>query len=88
MSYLDLFASFEYRSMLWVCGHYKYYYSYSAGIDFRSESDVYRRQILTAKVDPRTVRVKLDEYSVFTELIAKSRRSHNAVLMLVHRLRR
>ena len=37
---------------------------YSAGINFRRqnpsvESDVCRRQILTSKVDPRTVRVKL-----------------------------
>ena len=37
--------------MSWVYNHYKYVYSYSAGIDFR-------RQILTTKVDPRTVRVK------------------------------
>ena len=38
--------------VLWVYGHYKYFYSYSAGIDFR-------RQILTSKVDPRTERVKI-----------------------------
>ena len=38
--------------MLWVNGHYKYSYSYSAGIDFR-------RQNLTTKVDPRAERVKL-----------------------------
>ena len=31
----------------------------NAGIDFRTESDVCRRQILTTKVDPRTVRVKI-----------------------------
>ena len=44
--------------MLWVYDHFKYFYSYSAGIDFSpSESDVYRRQILTTKVDPRAVRV-------------------------------
>ena len=36
--------------MLWVYRSYKYDYSYSAGIDFR-------RQILTSKFDPRTVRV-------------------------------
>ena len=42
--------------MLWVYGKYKYFYSYSAGMDFSlSESDVYRRQILTTKVDPRAV---------------------------------
>ena len=35
-----------------VYGDYKYCYSYSAGIDFR-------RQILTTKVDPRAIRVKL-----------------------------
>ena len=44
-----LVRSFIWLSMLWVHGHYKYYYSYSAGIDFR-------REILTTKVDPRTVR--------------------------------
>ena len=36
----------------YVYGHYKYCYSYSAGIDFR-------RQILTTKVDLRAIRVKL-----------------------------
>ena len=41
--------------MLCVYGHYEYFYSYSVGID--SESDVYRRQILTSKIDPRAVRV-------------------------------
>ena len=38
--------------MLWVYGHYKYFYSYSAGIYFW-------RRILTSKVDPRAVRVKV-----------------------------
>ena len=38
--------------MLMVDGHYKYFYSYSAGIDFR-------RQIPASEVDPRTVRVNL-----------------------------
>ena len=37
--------------MLWVYGHYKYFNSFSAWIDFRR--DVFRRQILTSKVDPR-----------------------------------
>ena len=37
--------------MLWVYDQYKYFYSYSAGIDFR-------RQILTSEDDPCTVRVK------------------------------
>ena len=36
--------------MLWVYGHYKYFDSFSAGIDFR-------RQNLTSKVDPRAVSV-------------------------------
>ena len=36
--------------MLWVYGHYKYFYSYRAGIDLSR---------LTSEVDPRTVRVKL-----------------------------
>ena len=45
--------------MLRVYGHYKYLYSFSAGIDFRRQNltSVYRRQILTSKVDPRTERV-------------------------------
>ena len=38
--------------MLWVNGHWKYFYSYSASIDFS-------RQNLTTKVYPRTVRVKV-----------------------------
>ena len=34
--------------------------SYCAGIELKtSESDVYRRQILTTEVDPRTVSVKI-----------------------------
>ena len=44
--------------MLWVYGHYKYFHSYSAGIDFSRQNLTSRRQILTTKVDPRTVRVK------------------------------
>ena len=47
--------------MLWVYGHYSYVYSYGAGIDIRRQnlqtSNVYRRQILTSKVDPRATRV-------------------------------
>ena len=43
--------------MLWAIKNI--FYSYSAGIEFRRENlDVYRRQILMTKVDPRTVRVK------------------------------
>ena len=38
--------------MLWVYGHYNYFYSYNAGIDFSRQ---YRRQILTTKVYPRAV---------------------------------
>ena len=37
--------------MVWVYGHYKYFYSYSSGIDFR------RRQILTTEGDPHAVKV-------------------------------
>ena len=37
--------------MLYVYGHHKYVYSYSAGIDFG-------RQNLTSKVDPRAERVE------------------------------
>ena len=38
--------------MLRVYGHYTYFYTFSAGIDFR-------HQILMSKVDLRTVRAKL-----------------------------
>ena len=47
MSYSALFDSFEY-----LC------YGSTAIRNILSESDVYRRQILTTKVDPRAVRVK------------------------------
>ena len=53
MYYSDLSGSFEYLCLKWVYGHYKYLCSYSAGIDVgRQNSDVYRRQVLTTKVDP------------------------------------
>ena len=48
MSELALSNSFEYL-LLWVYGHWKYFNSHSAAIDFR-------RQILMTKVDPRSVR--------------------------------
>ena len=48
------YVRFIWIPVLWVYGHYKYIYSYSAGIDFR-------RQILTSKVDPRSVGVS-DRY--------------------------
>ena len=37
--------------MLWVYGHYKYF---TLSMREPSESDVYRRQNVTSKVDPRT----------------------------------
>ena len=37
--------------MLWFYGHYEYFYSYSAGIDFIA----YRRQVLKSKVYPHAV---------------------------------
>ena len=40
--------------MLWVYGHYEYFYSYSAGIDFNRQN-----LILTTKVAPCTERVKM-----------------------------
>ena len=43
--------------MLWVYDYYKYFSSYSAGIDFRRHN-LCRRQIMTTKVYPRTVRGK------------------------------
>ena len=48
--------------MLWVYGHCKYFNFFSAGPGYRfyaSETDVYRRQILTDKDGRRTERVKL-----------------------------
>ena len=54
--------------MLWIYSRYKYVYSHSAGIDFR-------RQILTSKVDPRTVRVKQRDTIDW----------HNVGIMLVQR---
>ena len=61
MSLSALSDSFEYIDVLWVYGHYKYVYSYSAGIHpfSTSESDVCRGQILMTKVDPRPVSVKI-----------------------------
>ena len=48
--------------MLWVYDHYEYFYSYSAGIDFR-------RQILSTEVDPRTIWVNLwSAASVFNRI--------------------
>ena len=45
--------------MLWVYGHYKYFLFLQCGDRlYASESDVYRRQILTTKGDPRAERVK------------------------------
>ena len=46
--------------MLWVYGQYKYFYSYSAGIDFSCQNltSTFWRQILTTNVDPRALRVK------------------------------
>ena len=43
--------------MLWVYGHYKYFNYSSGGGLYTSESDVYRRQILTYKDDPRAERI-------------------------------
>ena len=37
MSQLALSASFEYKIMLWVYGHYKYFNYVSAGIAFRHQ---------------------------------------------------
>ena len=59
MSYLALSDLFKYP---WYgsTAIINYVYSYSARIDFSRQNlhDVYRRQILTTKVDPRAVRVK------------------------------
>ena len=50
--------------MLWVYNHCKYFYSYSAGIDFRRQNLTSKRQNLTSKVYPCAVRVNL--YHVFS----------------------
>ena len=57
--------------MLWVYGLYKY---------LKSESDVYRRQILTTKVYPGTVRVNICWCVLGAEYvaIAASERIHSA----------
>ena len=58
-SFINVLVSsfcFIWTHKLWVYDHYKYLYSYSAGIDCM---DVYSRQILTSKVDPSAVRVRL-----------------------------
>ena len=53
------FSRFIWITMLWVCKYYKYFYSYSAEINFR-------RQNLTSKVDLRAVRVKVShKFKVF-----------------------
>ena len=45
-------------TMLWVYGHNKCFYFFQCGDRLHtSESDVYRRQILTYKDGPRTERV-------------------------------
>ena len=52
---------FSWITMLWVYGHYKYFYSYCAGIDFGPHnltSSVCRRQILTSNVNPHALRVE------------------------------
>ena len=40
--------------MLWVYGHHKYFYTYTAGIDFT-------RQILMSNINPRAVKVVFHE---------------------------
>ena len=49
---------FIWKPMLWVYAHYKYFYSYSAGIDFRRQTLTCADVSLTTKVAPRAVRVK------------------------------
>ena len=54
--------------MLWVCGHYKYFtilllLSERDRLQM-SESGVYRRQILTTKVNPHTEMVSLTIYLI------------------------
>ena len=44
-----------------------------------SESDVYRRQILTTKVDPRAVRVKHENLQMFGLKLNKSEKKYLGV---------
>ena len=48
--------------MLWVYDHYKYWFFQCGDRLYKSESDVYRRQILTYKDGPRTEKVKADSF--------------------------
>ena len=59
-----------------------------------SDSDVYRRQILTSKVDPRTVRVNDDDqecsqisfnYTQITLIIVKLYELYSYVVILIHK---
>ena len=50
--------------MLWVYGHHKYFISHNARIYFGR--DVFRRQILTYKEDPRAERVKCRDMFVYS----------------------
>ena len=64
--------------MLLVYGHYKYVYSYSAGIDSR-------RQILTSRVDPRTKRVKHPQfYLVQQGMPYLSTRNENVICGIIN----
>ena len=51
--------------MLWGYGRYKYFNSFSAGIDFRRQNLTSRGQILTYKDGPRTERVEQIIQSVY-----------------------
>ena len=53
------FFCFIWIPMLCVYSQYKHLFSYSAGIKFRRL--IYRRLILTSKVDSRTVRVEIGQ---------------------------
>ena len=48
-----------YDSLVWVYGHYKYIFTGTVrGSTLDAESAVYRRQIMSSKVDPSVVMVK------------------------------
>ena len=74
--------------MLWVYDHYKYSYSYSAGIDFgRLNLCLQTCQILTSKVDPRSVWVKFiyrwQDYVLQRQLKTTKRQQDAAVFIRV-----
>ena len=65
--------------MIRVYGHYKYFLLIQCADRLQSsESDVYRRQILTTKVDPRAVRAKVPKLINEVHINSKFNRSSDS----------